>query len=136
MVRLDLNVPLSKDGKTITSDKRLREVVPTLKFLHAQGAKTVVATHLGRPKPPGPFPDALKTKVLQQRLSELLDVDVRRGPEGESVGTAAAKACGDLSNGSILLLENVRFSPGEEKNDPAFAAALAQASHARLCVDA
>ena len=67
LVRLDLNVPLDKaDGKTITNDKRLRAVVPTLEFLKAQGAKTVIATHIGRPKEQ-PFPDAMKTKVVQER---------------------------------------------------------------------
>ena len=67
LVRLDLNVPLSKeDGKTITNDKRLRAVVPTLKFLKEQGAKTVIATHIGRPKEE-PFPDSMKTNVVQSR---------------------------------------------------------------------
>jgi phosphoglycerate kinase len=68
-IRLDLNVPLSKeDGKTITSDKRLRAVVPTLKFLKDQGAKIVIATHIGRPKEQ-PFPDSFKTNVVTKRCA-------------------------------------------------------------------
>ena len=67
LIRLDLNVPLDKsDGKTITNDKRLRAVVPTLKFLKEQGAKVVIATHIGRPKEE-PFPDSMRTKVVQER---------------------------------------------------------------------
>jgi len=133
LCRLDLNVPLSKeDGKTITNDKRLRAVVPTLKFLKEQGARVVVATHIGRPKEQ-PFPDSMKTSVVQQRLSELIDVDVQY--VDQVVGAEAKGASAGLANGGVLLLENVRFDKGETKNNSDFAAALADASNAKLYVN-
>jgi len=133
LVRLDLNVPLSKeDGKTITSDKRLRAVVPTLKFLTSQGAKTVIATHIGRPKEP-PFPDSMKTAVVEERLAELIDTDIQCLPE--TVGEATKAATASMRPGSVVLLENLRFDKGETKNTPEFAAALADASNAKLYVN-
>jgi len=133
LIRLDLNVPLDKaDGKTITNDKRLRAVVPTLKFLKEQGAKVVIATHIGRPKEE-PFPDSMKTKVVQERLSELIDVDVQY--VDEVVGDKAAKAASEIAPGGALLLENVRFNKGETKNNADFAEALAKTSGAKLYVN-
>jgi len=133
LVRLDLNVPLDKsDGKTITNDKRLRAVVPTLKFLQEQGAKTVIATHIGRPKE-APFADSMKTSVVSARLSELIDTDVQCVPD--IVGDRVTAATRDMSPGDVLLLENVRFDKGETKNSADFAAALAAASNAKLYVN-
>jgi hypothetical protein len=66
LLRLDLNVPLAKDGVTITNDKRLTSVLPTLNFLKQQGAKVVIATHLGRPKEP-PFPASMKSNIVVPR---------------------------------------------------------------------
>ena len=133
LVRLDLNVPLSKDdGKTITNDKRLRAVVPTLEFLKAQGAKTVIATHIGRPKE-APFSDSMKTSVVTERLSELIDVDVQYCDE--TVGAKAKAATASMPNGGVVLLENVRFDKGETKNNADFAAALADSSNAKLYVN-
>eukprot|EP00617_Octactis_speculum_P014668 CAMPEP_0185744386 /NCGR_PEP_ID=MMETSP1174-20130828/2441_1 /TAXON_ID=35687 /ORGANISM="Dictyocha speculum, Strain CCMP1381" /LENGTH=431 /DNA_ID=CAMNT_0028417731 /DNA_START=30 /DNA_END=1325 /DNA_ORIENTATION=- len=132
LIRLDLNVPLSKkDGKTITSDKRLTAVVPTLKFLNEQGAKTVIATHIGRPK--GKVNESMRTNVVVPRLSELIDVGVAYVDDcvGDSVKAASAR----MGAGDVLLMENVRFYDGETKNDPDLSAGLAAASGAKLYVN-
>jgi len=118
-VRADLNVPL--DGSTITDDTRIRAAVPTLKYLADNGAKVVLSSHLGRPKD-GPE-DKFRLTPCAVRLTELLGKEVKKtddciGPEVE----AAVKA---MSNGDVLLLENVRFYKEEEKNDPEFAKKLA-----------
>ena len=132
LVRLDLNVPLDKaDGKTITNDKRLRAVVPTLKFLSELGAKTVIATHIGRPK--GEVNEGMRTNVVVPRLSELIDVDVQY--IDDCVGDKVKAATADMAAGGVTLLENVRFYGGETKNDPELAKAMAEASNAKLYVN-
>lgn len=132
LIRLDLNVPLSKeDGKTVTNDKRLRAVVPTLKFLHEQGAKTVIATHIGRPK--GEVNEGMRTNVVVPRLSELIDVDVQY--VSDCVGEAVKSTTAGMSNGGVVLMENVRFYKGETKNDKELSEALAKASNAKLYVN-
>lgn len=132
LIRLDLNVPLSKeDGKTITSDKRLTAVVPTLKFLKEQGAKTVIATHIGRPK--GEVNEAMRTNVVVPRLSELIDVGVNY--VDDCVGDSVKAASSAMGAGDVLLLENVRFYKGETKNDPELSASIAAASNAKLYVN-
>jgi phosphoglycerate kinase len=118
-VRADLNVPL--DGATISDDTRVRAAIPTLKYLSDNGAKVVLTSHLGRPKN-GPE-DKFRLNPVVPRLSELLGKQVQKtddciGPEVE----AAVKA---MSNGDILLLENVRFYKEEEANDAEFAKKLA-----------
>ncbi|KAK7231069.1 phosphoglycerate kinase [Aureococcus anophagefferens] len=122
LIRLDLNVPLSKDdGVTITDDTRLRAVVPTMNFLKEQGAQVVVATHIGRPKGE---PDAkFSVAPIVGRFSELLDTDVVK--VDDCVGDDVAQACGAMPAGGVVLLENVRFHTGETKNFDDFAAALA-----------
>ena len=122
LIRLDLNVPLSKDdGVTITDDTRLRAVVPTMNFLKEQGAQVVVATHIGRPKGE---PDAkFSVAPIVGRFSELLDTDVVK--VDDCVGDDVAQACGAMPAGGVVLLENVRFHRGETKNFDDFAAALA-----------
>jgi phosphoglycerate kinase len=131
LIRLDLNVPLSKEGK-ITNEKRLTAVVPTLKFLKEQGAKCVIATHIGRPKEP-PFSDNMKTKVVAPRLSELIDVDVQY--VDEIIGSKVSKASSELTPGGVLLLENVRFDKGETKNNDEFSKALVESSNAKYYVN-
>ena len=122
LIRLDLNVPLSKDdGVTITDDTRLRAVVPTMNFLKEHGAQVVVATHIGRPKGE---PDAkFSVAPIVGRFSELLDTDVVK--VDDCVGDDVAQACGAMPAGGVVLLENVRFHKGETKNFDDFAAALA-----------
>ena len=117
--RVDFNVPM-KDGK-VTNDKRIVAVLPTINYLIEQGAKIILASHLGRPK--GKVVKELRLDPVAKRLSELINRKVRKvnsvyGPE---VDQAIAK----LQPGDVLLLENVRFEPGEEANDPKLAKAFA-----------
>lgn len=122
IVRCDLNVPL-KDGR-ITDDLRVRASVPTLKALLERGAKLAVCSHLGRPK--GQVVDDLRLTPVGARLSELLDEDVV--VLQEVVGQGVKRAC--ESGAPVVLLENLRFHPGEEKNDPLFAQDLASVGQA------
>ncbi len=128
-VRVDYNVPL-KDGR-ITDDTRIRASLPTLEQLLKGGASLVLASHLGRPKK-GPAPE-LSLKPVAARLSELLGRPVAMAPD--CIGEEVRKAAAALVDGSVLLLENVRFHPEEEKNDPAFAARLIDDSGATVFVN-
>jgi phosphoglycerate kinase len=111
-VRADLNVPLK--GGRIGDDSRIRAALPTLRRLLSAGARVVLASHLGRPKG-GPSPE-LSLRPVAERLAELLGRPVRFCPQ--VVGPEAEAAAGALADGEVLLLENVRFEPGETKNDP------------------
>lgn len=114
-VRVDFNVPL--ENGVITDDTRIRETVPTIRYLAEQGAKVILASHLGRPK--GAVVEEMRLTPAAARLSELLGKPVAKADE--AVGPAAQAAVDKLQNGDVLLLENVRFYPGEEKNDPELA---------------
>jgi phosphoglycerate kinase len=118
LVRCDFNVPL-EDGK-ITDDRRITEALPTIKYLVDGGAVVALASHLGRPK--GPTPE-FSLKPVAERLSELLGKNVPL--LSDCVGPEVSKAVASAQAGDVLLLENVRFHPEEEKNDPAFARELA-----------
>jgi phosphoglycerate kinase len=118
LVRADFNVPL--DGSTITDDTRIRATLPTIQYLVERGAKVLLASHLGRPK--GNTPE-LTLRPVAQRLSELLGKTVKMAPD--SVGPEVQQMASSLQPGDVLLLENIRFHPEEEKNDPGFAKALA-----------
>jgi phosphoglycerate kinase len=128
-VRVDYNVPL--EGQTITDDTRIRASLPTLEALRKAGARLVLASHLGRPKK-GPDP-AFSLKPAAARLSELLGVPVTMAPD--CVGPEVAALAGKLGDGDVLLLENVRFHPEEEKNDAAFAAQLVKDSGGTIFVN-
>jgi phosphoglycerate kinase len=117
-VRVDLNVPL-KDG-AVADETRIRAVLPTLRYLRERGGMLGLCSHLGRPK--GPEPKLSLTPVAE-RLRDLLDAPVRLLPD--SVGDAVRKAVGAMVPGDVVLLENTRFHPEEEANDPAFAKQLA-----------
>ena len=114
-VRVDFNVPM--DGTTITEDTRIRAALPTLTLLQQAGAELVLASHLGRPKK-GPTP-ALSLGPVARRLSELMKCEVALATD--SIGDDVRERAKAMKPGSVLLLENVRFHPEEESNDPAFA---------------
>lgn len=120
LVRVDANVPMSSDG--IRDDTRLRAIVPTLVDLRARGARLVVASHLGRPR--GKADPALSLAPVAERLGELLECSVALAPD--SVGAAVESMTRGLANSEVLLLENLRFHSGEERNDRGHAAALAK----------
>ncbi len=121
LVRVDFNVPLNEAGE-ISDDTRIRAALPTLRYLLDAGASLVVMSHLGRPK--GQVVESLRLTPVGRRLQELLGVEVKK--LDEVVGPRVENACGDLAPGEVILLENLRFEPGETANDPAFADALAR----------
>lgn len=119
LVRADLNVPLD-DEFNITDDTRIRAAIPTIKYLQEKGAKVLLSSHLGRPKG---VTEKYRLTPLVARLSELLGVQVVK--VNDSIGPEVANAVDDLPEGGVVLLENVRFYPEEEKNDAAFIEKLA-----------
>ena len=119
LVRCDFNVPL-KDGK-ITSDKRIVEALPTIKYLLSQGAKVILCSHMGKPK--GEVNPKYSLAPVAARLTELLGQNVAL--TADIVGEDAKAKAAALKDGEAILLENVRFDAREEKNDPEFAKELA-----------
>lgn len=119
LLRADYNVPV-EDGK-ITDDYRLQQSLPTLNYLLEQNVKLIICSHLGRPSGPGDTANSLFP--VAKRLKQLLKRDVEFAPD--CVGERAEKAAKGLKPGQVLLLENLRFHPEEEKNDPEFAKQLA-----------
>jgi phosphoglycerate kinase len=119
-VRVDFNVPL--ENGAITDDTRIRETLPTIKYLIEKGAKVILASHLGRPK--GEVVEELRLTSVAARLSDLLGKQVNKADE--VVGTSVQTKVDALKEGDVLLLENVRFHPGEESNDEGLAKAFAQ----------
>ena len=128
-MRVDYNVPV--EGGRITDDTRIRASLPTLLYLIDHGARLVLASHLGRPKK-GPTPEFSLAPVAA-RLHDLLGRPVAIAPD--SVGPEVKRLAGELADGAVLLLENVRFHPEEEKNDEAFARQLIADSGATVFVN-
>ena len=122
LVRVDFNVPLDEETGAIMDDSRIRAALPTIEYLIGRGASVILCSHLGRPK--GRVVEGLRLAVVARRLSKILErpVETTRDCIGPGVETAVA----GLKEGDVLLLENVRFHPEEEKNDAAFAQALAK----------
>jgi len=120
LVRVDFNVPQDETG-AITDDRRIRAALPTIEYLIGQSARVILASHLGRPKG-GPTPKYSLAPVAE-RLSQLLGKPVPLAPD--SVGPQVQSLVNGLQGGDVLLLENVRFYPEEEQNDPAYAEQLA-----------
>ncbi len=119
-VRVDFNVPLD-DAGNVTDDTRIRAVLPTLEYLRAQGGMIILASHMGRPD--GTVIPELRLDPVAKRLSELLNVPVRK--LDDCVGSEVNEAVNQMKPGDVVLLENVRFHPEEKKNDPEFAQELA-----------
>jgi len=118
-IRVDFNVPLAPGGQEITSDKRVKASLPTINYALEHGAALLLASHLGRPKGK-PNPE-MSLKPVARRLEQLLGRPVKMAPDCIGPQVEAMKP----APGEVLLLENLRFHPEEEKNDPAFAKQLA-----------
>jgi phosphoglycerate kinase len=119
LVRVDFNVPL--DGGLVADDTRIRAALPTIELLRERGAAVVLVSHLGRPK--GKPDKALSMRPVGEKLAELLGAEVKQAPA--VVGPEVEAMADELGPGDVLLLENVRFEPGETENDPKLAEALA-----------
>lgn len=120
LLRVDFNLPI-EEGK-ILDDTRILAAIPTIKFLVNKGARTILMTHLGRPK--GRVVEELRLDPIAQHLSDLLQQVVIK--VDEVIGDEVTKAVEDLKEGEVLLLENIRFHPGEEANDEDFSRSLAK----------
>lgn len=119
-VRVDFNVPMEEEH--ITDDTRIRAALPTIQYLVDAGAKVILASHLGRPK--GEVNEEMRLTAVGTRLAELIERPVTK--LDESIGEAVEAAIAAMQDGDIVLLENVRFHKGEEKNDPALAESFAK----------
>ncbi len=120
LVRCDFNVPLDADGN-ITDENRIVGALPTIEYLIKNNAKVILCSHMGRPK--GEFNMKYSLAPVAKRLSEKLGKEVKLAKD--VIGENAKELAAGLKNGDVMLLENVRFHAEEEKNDPAFAKALA-----------
>jgi len=122
LVRVDFNVPIDQGIEGISLyDQRLRATLPTIRYLIDKGSRVVLCSHLGRPN--GEVVEGLRLAPVGDRLAALLERPVTNVPE--IFGPAVATAVAEMAPGDVLLLENLRFHPGEEKNDGAFACELA-----------
>ena len=124
LVRVDFNVPTEeRDGQiAITDDTRIRESLPTINYLREHGAKTILMAHFGRPK--GKPVEKYSLRPVGDYLHTLINHPVAFSHD--TIGKVPEEIIGHMKEGDVTLLENVRFHPGEEANDPAFAEALAK----------
>ena len=119
-VRVDFNVPM--EGGNVTDETRIRAAIPTIEYLVEQGAKVILASHLGRPK--GEVNEDMRLTAVGARLSEIMDRPVKK--LDESIGAEVEAVVNAMDEGDIVLLENVRFHKGEEKNDEELSTAFAR----------
>ncbi|MBT9537306.1 MAG: phosphoglycerate kinase, partial [Nitrospirae bacterium] len=119
-IRADFNVPLD-DNLTITDDGRIRSTLPSIDYAIDEGAKVILASHLGRPK--GKVDPRFTLAPVAKRLQRLLGKEVIFAPD--CIGPHVESIVSKMKEGDVLLLENLRFHPGEERNDEEFARALA-----------
>ncbi len=122
LVRVDFNIPLDDKTGDITDDSRIRATLPTLEYLIDRGARVILCSHLGRPG--GKVVGKLSLAVVARHLSQILRQPVKFARD--CIGPEPARAAANLKSGEVLLLENLRFHPDEEKESPAFAQALAR----------
>lgn len=121
LIRVDFNVPLDDEGR-VTDDKRIRESLPTIEKVIDAGGRAVLMSHLGRPK--GEPKEEYSLRPAAERLATLLHRPVSLAPD--AIGEEVERMVGEMEEGEVLLLENLRFHAGEEANDPEFARALAR----------
>lgn len=122
LVRVDFNVPLDEKSGNITDDSRIKAAVPTIDYLLDHDAKLILCSHMGRPK--GHVVPGLSLKMVAERLARILRQPVDFAPD--CIGPEVKDMVDQMKNGDILVLENLRFHPEEERNDPAFARSLAE----------
>ncbi|MEE8471792.1 MAG: phosphoglycerate kinase [Dehalococcoidia bacterium] len=122
LVRVDFNVPLHPASGAISDDSRIRATLPTISYLIERGARVILCSHLGRPG--GRVVEDLRLAPMAGRLSEMLDRPVLT--TRDSTGPEVEEAVAGLKEGEVLLLENLRFNPGEESSDPFFIRRLAR----------
>ncbi|HBY57758.1 MAG TPA: phosphoglycerate kinase [Candidatus Atribacteria bacterium] len=120
LVRVDFNVPLNEELE-ITDDTRIKAAIPTINYLISNQAKVILMSHLGRPK--GKVIEKLRLDPVAKRLSELLKQDIKK--VNDCIGEEVEKVVSNMQNGEVVLLENLRFHPEEEKNDYEFSKKLA-----------
>lgn len=121
LMRVDFNVPLDKETGEISNDLRIRKAAPTIEFTMQRGARTILMSHLGRPK--GKRQEKLSLRKVAERLGETLGKEVKFAPD--CIGPQVTGLVDGLSDGEVLVLENLRFHKAEEDNDADFARALA-----------
>ncbi len=125
LVRVDFNVPLDKKTGAVKNDRRIRAALPTIRYLLDAGASVIAMSHLGRPEKAKPEERQLLTMdQVAAKFSELLGLPVKKAAD-EVIGPAVTAAVARMNPGQVILLENLRFDPREQKNDPLFAAAIA-----------
>lgn len=121
LLRVDFNVPADKETGEITDDNRIMAALPTINYLIEKNAAVIICSHRGRPK--GQWKESLSLAPVAKRLAEILSVPVKMSKD--VAGEDSCRLASELSGGEVLLLENLRFDPREEKNDPGFAKILA-----------
>lgn len=121
LLRVDFNVPLEENGE-VRDDTRIKESLPTIKKLMEEGGRTIIMSHLGRPK--GKVDESLRLTKVTEHLEKLLKTPVKKSPE--ILGEETEKIIAEMEDGDIAMLENIRFTPEEEECEPEFTKKLAE----------